>query len=182
MATLHRVVRLGRGHDALGSRELDAGLERRHLVDGPRLDDAVVDELADQRRHAVVAQPAGMDGRRHEFVAQRVHLDQRRHLAGVAEVVLVLTAGETRRGFRLHRNDAVVGLAAELAADERECKPGEIRSTANTGDEDVRLLPGHGHLLDRLLADHRLVEQHEVEDRAERVLGSRMGDRVLDRL
>ena len=61
-------------------------------------------------------------------------------------------------------------------------KPGEVGSAADAGDDDVRLLAGHGHLLDRLLADHRLVQQHEVEHRAERVLRPRMGDGVLDRL
>ena len=85
--------RLGGGQDALGSREGDAGLEGRALVDGPGLDDVVVLEQAHQRRHAVVTQAAGVDGVGHEIVAQGVHLDQRRELAGVAEVVRVDAAG-----------------------------------------------------------------------------------------
>ena len=88
------VVRLGRGHDALRPRELHAGLECRHLAHGACLYDPVVDELADQRRHAVVAQPAGVNRRRHEVVPERVHLHQRSHLARVAEVVPVLATGQ----------------------------------------------------------------------------------------
>src|SRR3989442_769307 len=67
------VRRLRRGQDALGARELDGRLERRDLGDGPRLDDALVVELADQRRHAVVAEAAGVHGCGHEGVAERVH-------------------------------------------------------------------------------------------------------------
>ena len=47
-------------------------------------------ELVDvrhQRRHAVVAQPAGVDRVGDEVVAEGVHLEQRGHAGGVAEVV-----------------------------------------------------------------------------------------------
>ena len=59
-----RVGRLGRRDDALGARELHAGGERLRLAVGARLDEALVHERRDQRRVAVVAQAAGVDGRR----------------------------------------------------------------------------------------------------------------------
>ena len=80
IATRDGVGRLGCRQDALGAGELDAGLEARALVDAPGLDEAVLLEQADQRRHAVVAQAAGVDRLRDEVVAERVHLDERRHL------------------------------------------------------------------------------------------------------
>ena len=117
---------------------LHAGLERRHLATARASTMPVVDELADQRRHAVVAQPAGVDRRRHEVVAEGVHLDQRRHLARVAEVVVVLAARQARRRRRLDGDDAVLALATQLTADEREGEPGEVGSAADAGDERRR--------------------------------------------
>ena len=67
-------------------------------------------------RHAVVAQPAGVDRLRDEVVAEGVHLDDRGHLRRVAEVVGVDAAGQRRRRLGLDGDDPVAGLAAELAA------------------------------------------------------------------
>src|SRR6058998_1662822 len=39
----------------------------------------------------------------------------------------------------------------------------EVRAAADTPDHDIGERAGHLHLSDRLLADHRLVEQHVVE-------------------
>ena len=55
----------------------------------PRLDVPAWYQQRDDRGHAVIAQPAGVDRRRHEVVAERVHLDERRQARGVAEVVAV---------------------------------------------------------------------------------------------
>ena len=179
---LDGVGRLGGGEDALGPGEPHAGLERRPLVDGLRLDEPLLLEHRHERRHAVVAEPAGMDRLRDEVVAERVHLHQRRHLGRVAEVVAVDALGQRRRRLRLDRDDPRLRAAAQAAADERERQPGEVRATAGAADEDIRLLAGQRHLLDRLLADDGLVEQDEVEDRPERVLRAGVGDGVLDRL
>ena len=100
------VRRLGRGNDALGARELDGRLEHAVLRVGQGLDHAVVDQLAEQRRGAVVAQATRVDGRRHEAVAERVHLDQRRQADRVAKVVGVRAAGQCRAGFGLDGDDA----------------------------------------------------------------------------
>jgi len=96
-----------------------------------------------------------------------VHLDQRRHLAGVTEVVVVASLGHRRRRRRLDRDHPVLTLAAQLPPDEREGQAGEVGATASAADDHVGLLAGHLKLQDGLLADDRLVEQDEIEDRAE---------------
>ena len=68
-------------------------LERLVLLVGARLDEPGLDEPAQHRRVAVVAQAAGVHGRRHEVVAERVHRHQRRQPDRVAEVVAVDAAG-----------------------------------------------------------------------------------------
>ena len=90
------VGRLRGGQDPLGSGELHAGLEAGALVDASGLDEAVLLEQADQRRHAVIAETAGVDRLRDEVGAEGMHLHDRRHLAGVAEVVGVDAAGQAR--------------------------------------------------------------------------------------
>ena len=49
-------------------------------------------------------------------------------------------------------------------------------------DDHVGALAGHGHLLHRLLADDRLVQEHVVQHRPQRVLGVVALGRVLDGL
>ena len=118
----------------------------------------------------MVAQPAGVDRRRHERVTKRVHLDERRRHGFVTEVVDVPTLGETRCGHRLDRDDAeVVRLAGELVRDEREREAAEIRAAADAAHEDIRVFVGELELLLYLLTDDRLVQQHVVEHRAERI-------------
>ena len=66
---------LGRRHDALGAREQHAGGEAFALGVGAGLDQAQLLEVRDQRRHAVVAQPTGVEARRREGAA---HITARR--------------------------------------------------------------------------------------------------------
>ena len=155
---LDRVVRLGRRQDALDPREVDAGLEALELVVGDRLDQALVEQVAHHRRHAVVAQAAGVEAGRDELRAQRVHLDQRRQVAGVAEVVGEPAAGQRRAGGRLAGDHLDLGAAAQHRAEEREGDAGEVRAAAGAADHDVRIVAGLLELLDRLLADHGLVQ------------------------
>ena len=77
------------------------GLERLVLPVGPRLDEPALTSPHDQRRVAVVAQPAGVHRRRHELVPERVHRHQRRQPDRVAEVVGVDPAGQRRARCRL---------------------------------------------------------------------------------
>ena len=104
------VVGFRRGNDALGAGELNAGGEGVKLLHRGGFDQSQVHDVRDQRRHAVVAQAAGMNSRRHEGAAQRVHLDQRRQVAGVAEVVSESALGEARAGGRFDGHNARVAL------------------------------------------------------------------------
>src|SRR3954449_6948820 len=89
-----RVGRLWRRQDALGPGELDTCREALRLRDGDGLHETRLVDVADERRHPVVAKPARVDRVRDEVVAEGVHLQQRRHPGGVAEVVGVHTSGQ----------------------------------------------------------------------------------------
>ena len=177
-----RVRRLGRRHDALGAGEEHAGGEALRLRLGDRLDLAGLVEVADQRAHAVVAQPAGVDRVRHEVVAERVHLHQRRHPDRVAEVVRVRALGQRRARGRLDRAHRRRHPAGPLLPQEREHQPAEVRAAAGAPDQQVGGLADLGELQQRLLADDRLVHQHVVEHAAERVVDRRVLRRDLDGL
>ena len=158
------------------------GGEAVELAVGLGADQPLVLGVRDERRHAVVAQAAGVDARGHEVVAQRVHGDERRHADRVAVVVGVDAARQRRARGRLDGDDLDVG-AGDLVAQERERDAGEVRAAAGAADHDVRaLLAERGQLLLGLEADHGLVHEHVVEHGAERVGGLGIGGRALDRL
>jgi hypothetical protein len=62
-------------------------LETTDLVVGARLDQAQLLDVADQRRHAVIAQATGVEAGRGEGRTQGVHLGEWGQMRGVAEVV-----------------------------------------------------------------------------------------------
>ena len=138
--------------------------------------------MRDERRHAVVAQAAGVESGRHERRAEGVHLGERRHVAGVAEVVGIAPPGQARTGRRLDRHDAHRLAAAQLRADERERDAGEVRAAAGAADDDVRIVVGHLELRHRFLADDRLMQQHMIQHRAEGVFGVVVSRGDFDRL
>ena len=164
----------GRRDDGLGAGEGDRRLEAGELADGAGLDEAVVQQLRDQRRGAVVAQAAGVDAGRHEVVAERVHLDHRRHPGGVAEVEVVDALGQRRAGGRLDGQQPHL-LAGRLVGEEGEGDAGEVGAAAVAGDDDVRVVAGVLQLLLGLQADDGLVQADVVEHRAERVAWCRRG-------
>ena len=123
-----------------------------------------------------------MEAGRDEGRAERVHLHQRRQVPGVAEVVGVFAAGERGTGRRLDGDDAHRLFLAQLLAEERERQPGEIRAAAGAADHHVGPEAGHLHLLERLDADHRLVDEHVVEHAAERIIGVGVLGGDFDRL
>jgi hypothetical protein len=172
---LDRMVGLGCGQDAFGARKQHAGGEALVLRIGRGFDQVQFLQVADQRRHAVVAQAAGVEARRREGAAQRVHLGQRRQMRGVAEVVGELAARQAGAGGRLHRHDAALLATAQLLADEGEGDAGEVAAATGAADDDVGVVPGHLQLQHGLLADDGLVHQHVVEHRTQRVLGVVVG-------
>ena len=96
----------GAGTMRFGAGELHRGVEDAVLEVRARFDVALVVELADQVRHAVVAQTARVDALRDEGVTEGVHLDQRRRAGGIAEVVAVFTLRQRRTRFRLHGDES----------------------------------------------------------------------------
>ena len=149
---------------------------------GARLDQAELLGVRHQRRHAVIAQAAGVEAGRNEGRAERVHLDQRRQMRGVAEIVGVFAARQRRAGGRLDRDDAALAAAAQLQPEKRKRKPGEIRAAAGAGDHHVGIVARHLALLDRFLPDDGLVQQHVIEHRAERIFHRRVLGRHFHRL
>ena len=141
------------------------------LLHGCGFGQAEIDDVRNQRRHAVIAQAAGVNSRRHKGAAEGVHLDQRREMAGVAEVVSEAALGEAGAGGGLDGHDARVALALELAAQKGHHEAGKVRSAAGAADDDIGFVAGQRHLLDGFLADDGLVEQHVIQHAAERVLG-----------
>ncbi len=119
------VVGLGRGHDAFGAGEGDAGLEGGELRYGHRFDQLLVIELRYQRRVAVVAQAAGVDAGWHEVVAEGVHQHHWRELGGVAEIIGVVAARQGGTGFGFHRNQTHL-LAGCLVGEEGEGRAAEV--------------------------------------------------------
>src|SRR5699024_4497720 len=99
---------------------------------------AVVVQLGKHGAHAVEAQAAGVVGRGDEPRAQRVHFCQRADHAGVAEVVGKAAAGKAGAGGRLHGDDAVIPLAAQLFAHEGGNQPAQVGTAARTADDNVR--------------------------------------------
>ena len=161
----HGVVGFRRGNDALGAGELDAGGKGFELLHAGRLDQSEFQHVRNQRRHAVIAQSAGMDSGRDEGGAERVHLDQRGEVAGVAEIVREGALGEAGAGGRFHGNHARVALSLDLAAQVGHDEAGEVRTAAGAADDHVGLVAGHGHLLDGFDADDGLVQQNVVQTR-----------------
>ena len=152
------------------------------LLIGARLDQPKLVDVRDQRRHAVIAQAARMGRRGNECRAERVHLDQRGQVRRVAEVVGVFAARHRRAGRGLDRDEAALAPAAQLHAQVWERDAGEVRSAADAADDDVRVVARHLELLDRFLAVDRLVQQHMVQHRAQRVFHRRVLGRHFDRL
>ena len=157
-----RVRGLGSGDDPLGAREPHRGLERLVLFVGSRLDQTRFYQAAYQRRVAVVAQAAGVHGRRHEVVSKCVHRHQRRHSHCVAEVVCVGSSRQcgARGGFC--RDETGLGITGEHAANEGDREAAKVGAPSDAPDHDVRLLAGEPELRDRLLPNHRLMQQHVV--------------------
>ena len=123
---------------------LRAGKDRRRLKhlglgEGTRLHIAVVVELGENRAHAVVAQAARVARGGDEAAAQGVHLRQRADLARVAEVIGKAAARKARAGGRLHRDEAVIPLAAQLLAHEGGNETAEVRAAARTAYDVVHI-------------------------------------------
>ena len=168
------VARLRRRQNAFAPRKRDARLEAFELTVRPGLNQVVLEQLADDHAGAVVAQPARVDGGRDEVVPEGVHGQERGHAHGVAKVVPELPAREFGARGRFARDASDVGAFGQVLAQEGEREPGEVGAAAKRRNHHVRHFPGLFHLLHGLLADHGLVQQDVVQNRAERVFRVRI--------
>ena len=71
-------------------------------------------------------------------------------MRGVAKIVRVRPARETRARGGFDGDDLDFSAAAKLRADEWKRDAGEVRSTADAPDDHVRVLLGHLDLQQRL--------------------------------
>jgi len=170
------------GDDALRLGEERGDVEHLRLTHRDRVHEAQIADMAEQRGHGVVTQAAGVDARRHVVVAEGVHLEQRRGRGLVAEVVGERALGDRGAGGRLDGYEARLRPSGQVLAQEREGEPAEARTAPDATDDDVRVRIGVLALEDRLLPDHRLVQQHVVGHAAQRILRARVRHGVLDRL
>ena len=176
------VAGLRSGDDALGAGEQDAGREGILLLDVHGLHQAVLHQLGEDDTGTVVTEAAGVDGRGLEGVAEGVHRQERGHAGLVTEVILELAAGEFRAGVGFGRDEAGLLAVLDVVAHERVGDAGEVGAAAEAGDDDIRILAGHGHLLLGLQADDALVQAHMVQHGAQGVLAVRGGDGQFDGL
>src|SRR6266849_5069152 len=116
----------------------------------------------------MVTQPPGVNARRNEVMAEGIHLEQRRKLRHVAKVISIRALGQRRARCRFGGNNAKV-CACQLTRNERKSETTEVAAAPTAGDQYVRSLTSQGELLDGFQADHSLVQEHVVQDTAQRV-------------
>ena len=171
-----RVGALRSGKDAFNAGEHLSCFKDFGLLDGNSFHQAVVIELGEHGAHAVVAKAAGMVGSGDEVASQRVHLGQRAHHTGVAEVISVDAACETRAGSRLNCDDLIVRFAAELLAHEGSDEAAEVGTAAGAADDHVGLdaILVEGRL--GLKTDDGLVQKDLIEDGSEHIAVAGIGN------
>ena len=145
--------------------------EAFHLVVSLRFQQAQFFAVRHQRGHAVVTQTTGVEPGWCELAAQCVHFGQWRHARGVAKIVGIGATCQGRACGRFHGHDARFLTTTQGVSNEWERNACKVGATACTANDDVR--PGicHLHLHDGFLANDRLMQQHVVEHRTQRVLG-----------
>lgn len=104
-----------------------------------------------------------------EVVAERVHLHQWREPCGVPEVVSIDASRERRARSRLDRPDHGAHLPRHRFPNKWERKARKVRPSARAPNEQVRGLAQDFKLPQALLPDDGLVEQHMVQNTAQRV-------------
>ena len=82
---------------------------------------------------------------------------------------------------RLDRDEAHI-FARGFVGEKWKRDAAEVRPSAAACDDHVGIVADFRELLFRLESDHRLMQQHVIEHRAERVVGVGAGRGFLDRL
>jgi len=110
-----------------------------HLIDRLRLQEPFDDTLTHQRRHAVIAQTAGMDRLRNERMSERVHGKQRGHACHIAKIVGKRTARQCGAGRRFHGNNFDL-CSVDFFAHKGKRNAGKITAAPRTSDHNIRIL------------------------------------------
>src|SRR5437870_9076336 len=126
----------------------------------------------------MVPQPVAADRLHLCTVAEGVHLEHRGEFRMVCEVVPVFPLEV--RGRSTLRRDEADPLAVERVREEREGETSEVRSAAEAGDHEVRILTDLLELTLGLEADDRLMEEDMVQDGAEAIDRLLIAPRVLE--
>ena len=98
-----------------------------------------------------------MDGRGYKIVTQGEHLGDGRHFSSIAVIKGVGASGNGRGGggFDGHQPGALA--VQEILAQKRKSQAREVRASANTTDDHVRVFTSQVHLLKGFFAYYRLV-------------------------
>lgn len=102
-----------------------SGLVAGGLGIGLWFEESFDDGLANQRRHTVVTQAAGVNRRGDEGVSECIHRQKGSSAGGVAEVVGERPASHCRAGCRLDGHNLDIG-AVDFVCNEWERKPREV--------------------------------------------------------
>ena len=155
------------GDYAFGLGKEHTGLERIHLLDINGLHISILHKLAEDDSCTVITQAAGVNGSRLETVSQGEHREQRRHSGLVTEVVLELAAGKFGAGIGLCRDETGLLAIENVVPHKWECNAGEVGPAAETGNDDVGILPCKLHLFLCLKANYGLMHADVVENGTE---------------
>ena len=175
------MARLRRRNDALRLGKEPARLKTFELVHAHRFDQFFPDQGRDDGRHAVVAEPAGMDARGDEIMAQGVHVEQRGLAGHIAVVIGIDAAGQRRAGGGLHADKADF-LAFQPVPEERGHDAGKVGAAAAAADNHIGKGADLGQLFFRLQADDGLMKNDMVQHGAEGILGIFPGGSIFQGL
>ena len=95
-------------------------------------------ELGNNRTHAVITQAASMARRGHESAAQRIHFGERCNFSTVAEIIHEFTARQRRTARRFDPDKFDIIFALDLITHKRSNQPAEVRTAADTANDDIR--------------------------------------------
>ncbi len=175
------VVCLRRGDEAFRSRPFHAGVKGINLIVGAGLNEVLLEEMADDGRHAVVTQAARVNRLGHEIVAQREHGEERCRLGDVSEVIGEGSPRHGRAGTGF-RGDNLYLLAVDLVPHEGKADPGEVASPARAADDHIGVDTYFRQLFLGLESDDSLVHADVVQNASQRILGVLARNGCLDGL
>ncbi len=189
LAFLLAFIGLGdhRGQSVVGFRGWDmsfgpgpghTGGKGLQLLDGPRFDQFVQNQLRHNGGHAVIAQPAGVNRGGNKIMSQTMHGQQGGHLHGIPEIIDKRTFGHGRAGSRFDGDDLHL-FTADLVPDKGQGQTGKITSSPGATNDNVRVIADFLELFLGFQSDDGLMEQDVVQNTAQGIFAAGVGDGVL---